>query len=84
MMLSDNQGSSPKSVLDDKALEDSSNDTNFNVDLYLNNEEDNGDDVVVPQTLSEKIPNARYSQEHLEGDALDAWIPALEQGGATI
>ncbi|GJV09861.1 hypothetical protein Tco_1351402 [Tanacetum coccineum] len=61
MMLSDNQGSSPKSVLDDKALEDSSNDTNFNVDLYLNNEEDNGDDVVVPQTLSEKVRTRIYN-----------------------
>ncbi|GJZ74111.1 hypothetical protein Tco_0638257 [Tanacetum coccineum] len=27
---------------------------------------------------------ASYSQEHFEGDALDPWIPALEQEGATI
>ncbi|GJW15853.1 hypothetical protein Tco_0019986 [Tanacetum coccineum] len=27
---------------------------------------------------------ARCSQEHLEGDSLDPWIPALEQGRATI
>ncbi|GKB18674.1 hypothetical protein Tco_0852597 [Tanacetum coccineum] len=27
---------------------------------------------------------ASYSQEHLEGDALDLWIPILKQGGATI
>ncbi|GKA17366.1 hypothetical protein Tco_0697203, partial [Tanacetum coccineum] len=26
----------------------------------------------------------RCSQEHLEGDALDPWIPALEKKGATI
>ncbi|GJW50941.1 hypothetical protein Tco_0092292 [Tanacetum coccineum] len=50
MVLSDNQGSSPKSMLDDKAFEDSSNDSYFDVDLYLNDEEDNGDNVVIPQT----------------------------------
>ncbi|GKC20547.1 hypothetical protein Tco_1022697 [Tanacetum coccineum] len=50
MMLLDNQGSSPKSVLDNKAFEDSINDSDFNVDMYLNDEEDNGDNVVVPQT----------------------------------
>nr|GEW08534.1 hypothetical protein [Tanacetum cinerariifolium] len=54
MMLSDNQGSSPKNVLDDKAFEDSGNDSDFDVDLYFNDEEDNDDNVVVPQT-----PNLR-------------------------
>ncbi|GJU93098.1 hypothetical protein Tco_1317854 [Tanacetum coccineum] len=51
MVLPDNQGSSPKSVFDDKAFEDSSNESDFDVDLYLNDEEDN---VVVPQTPSEE------------------------------
>ncbi|GKD41449.1 hypothetical protein Tco_1261656 [Tanacetum coccineum] len=74
MVIPDNQVGSPKSVLDGKALEDSSNCSNFDLDLYLNDEEDNGDNVVVLQTSSE-IPN-----EHLDGDALDPWIPALEQG----
>ncbi|GJZ88535.1 hypothetical protein Tco_0660317, partial [Tanacetum coccineum] len=41
MVLLDNQVSSPKSVLDDKALEDLSSDSNFNADLHLNDEEDN-------------------------------------------
>ncbi|GJZ91032.1 hypothetical protein Tco_0662959 [Tanacetum coccineum] len=50
MVLPKNQGSSPKSVLDDKAFEDS----NFDVDLYLNAEEANGDNVVVPQTPNEE------------------------------
>ncbi|GJT34006.1 hypothetical protein Tco_0924425 [Tanacetum coccineum] len=50
MVLSDNQGSSPKSMLDDKAFKDSRNDLDFDVDLYLNDEEDNGDKVVIPQT----------------------------------
>ncbi|GJV93497.1 hypothetical protein Tco_1541310 [Tanacetum coccineum] len=161
MVLPDNQGSSPKIVLDDKAFEDSSNDLDFDVDLYLNDEEDNGNNVIVPQTtnlreenrdmfssineviklmlamatnmscvvkndvgkeeskdnlkecdtlkvLDMAIPDgkltdvgledvymfvacivlclliAKCSKDHLEGDALDLWIPALEQGGATI
>nr|GFB06852.1 hypothetical protein [Tanacetum cinerariifolium] len=42
-------------MFDDKAFKDSSNDFKFDVDLYLNDEEDNGDNVVVPQTLSEGI-----------------------------
>nr|GEX42404.1 retrovirus-related Pol polyprotein from transposon TNT 1-94 [Tanacetum cinerariifolium] len=41
---------SPKSVLNDKAFEDLSNDSDFDVDLYLNDEKDNGDNVAVPQT----------------------------------
>ncbi|GJX78628.1 hypothetical protein Tco_0326777 [Tanacetum coccineum] len=39
MVLPNNQNGSPKSVLNNKALEDSSNDSNFNLDLYLNDEE---------------------------------------------
>ncbi|GKD13109.1 hypothetical protein Tco_1197516 [Tanacetum coccineum] len=127
MVLLDNQVSSPKSVLDDKACEDSSNDSDFDADLYINDEEDNGDNVVVSQTpIKEndigkeepkdnlkgkdtlKFPNGKLthirleyvymlvdcvilcllidscSQEHLEGNALNPWIPALKQGGATI
>ncbi|GJY16167.1 hypothetical protein Tco_0386589 [Tanacetum coccineum] len=112
MVLLDNQDSSPKSVLDDKAFQDSSSDSDFDVDLYLNDEEENGDNVVVPKTPSEEVrteiynirippslirgigedkiwdkirnPLTRYSQEHLEGDALDPWIPALKEEGATI
>nr|GEW04703.1 hypothetical protein [Tanacetum cinerariifolium] len=45
---------SPKSVLNDKAFEDLSNDSDFDVDLYLNDEKDNGDNVSVPQTLVRK------------------------------
>ncbi|GKB03287.1 hypothetical protein Tco_0831376 [Tanacetum coccineum] len=40
--------SSSKSVLDDKAFEDSSSDSDFDADLYLNIEEDNINDVVIP------------------------------------
>ncbi|GJS40948.1 hypothetical protein Tco_0565991 [Tanacetum coccineum] len=61
MVLSDNQCSSPKSVLDDKAFEDSSNDSNLDVYLYLNDEEDNGDNVVVPQTPSGEVRNRIYN-----------------------
>ncbi|GJZ70014.1 hypothetical protein Tco_1169196 [Tanacetum coccineum] len=55
MMLPDNQVSSPNSVLDDKTFENSRNDSNFDVDLYLNDEEDNGNNVVIPQTPSEEM-----------------------------
>ncbi|GJS98572.1 hypothetical protein Tco_0819742 [Tanacetum coccineum] len=61
MVLPDNQVGSPKSVLDDKALEDSSNDADFNLDLYLNDEEDNGNNVVVPQTPSEEVRTRIYN-----------------------
>ncbi|GJU67143.1 hypothetical protein Tco_1253402 [Tanacetum coccineum] len=37
-----------------------------------------------PDEVLGKEEEENYSQEHLEGDALDPWIPALEQGGATI
>ncbi|GJV45898.1 hypothetical protein Tco_1430434 [Tanacetum coccineum] len=62
MVLSDNQGSSPKSVLDDKAFEDSSNDSDFDVDLYLNDEEDNG---IGEDRIWDKIGNPR-SPNHIE------------------
>ncbi|GJT82850.1 hypothetical protein Tco_1057192 [Tanacetum coccineum] len=58
MVLPDNQGSSPKSVFDDKAFEDSSNESDFDVNLYLNDEEDN---VVVPQTPSEEVRTRIYN-----------------------
>ncbi|GJU93652.1 hypothetical protein Tco_1318408 [Tanacetum coccineum] len=54
MVLLDNQGSSSKSVLNDKAFEDSRNDSEFDVDLYLNDEEDNGDNMAIPQTPSKE------------------------------
>ncbi|GJV75786.1 hypothetical protein Tco_1507370 [Tanacetum coccineum] len=57
MMLPDNQGNSTKSVVDNKAFEDS----NFNVELYLNDEEDNGDNVVVPQTPSVEVRTRIYN-----------------------
>ncbi|GKC07876.1 retrovirus-related pol polyprotein from transposon TNT 1-94, partial [Tanacetum coccineum] len=42
------ESSSLKSVLDDKALEDSSSDSDFDGDLHLNDEEDNVNEVVIP------------------------------------
>ncbi|GJZ95837.1 retrovirus-related pol polyprotein from transposon TNT 1-94 [Tanacetum coccineum] len=48
MVLPDNQIGSPNSVLDEKMFENSSNDSDFNVELYLNDEKDNGDNVVIP------------------------------------
>ncbi|GKA41139.1 hypothetical protein Tco_0733732 [Tanacetum coccineum] len=101
MVLPDNQVGSPKSVLDGKALEDLSNCSDFDHDLYLNDEEDNGDNVVVLQTSTikpmlvvatnmscviendigkEESKDNLKDQEHLDGDALDPWIPALLQG----
>nr|GEU85943.1 hypothetical protein [Tanacetum cinerariifolium] len=44
-------------MLDDKTFENSSNDSDFNADLYLNNKEDNGDNVVVLQTLNLREEN---------------------------
>ncbi|GJW15464.1 hypothetical protein Tco_0019597 [Tanacetum coccineum] len=61
MVLSDNQGISPKSVLDDKAFEDLSNNLDFDIDLYLNNEEDNGDNMVIPQTPKEEVRTRIYN-----------------------
>ncbi|GJU13809.1 hypothetical protein Tco_1136205 [Tanacetum coccineum] len=63
MVLPDNQVGSPKSVLDDKDLEYSSNDADFNLDLYLYDEEDNGNIVVVPQTPSEEVRTRIYNIE---------------------
>ncbi|GKE86003.1 hypothetical protein Tco_1559745, partial [Tanacetum coccineum] len=62
MVLSDNQGSSSKSVLDDKVFEDSINDSDFDVDLYLNDEEDNG---IGEDRIWDKIGNPR-SPNHIE------------------
>nr|GEY42241.1 hypothetical protein [Tanacetum cinerariifolium] len=58
MVLPNNQVSSPESVLDNKALEDSSNDSNFDADLY--NEEDNVNNVVILQTPSEEVRTRIY------------------------
>ncbi|GJY72075.1 hypothetical protein Tco_0475778 [Tanacetum coccineum] len=61
MVLPDNQGISPKIVLDDKAFEDASNNSDFDIDLYLNDEEDNGDNMVVPQTPKEEVRTRIYN-----------------------
>ncbi|GJY17882.1 hypothetical protein Tco_0389373 [Tanacetum coccineum] len=61
MVLPNNQVSSPNIVLDGKDFENSSNDSDFDADLYLNNEENNGDNVVVPQTPSEEMRTMIYN-----------------------
>ncbi|GKB90898.1 hypothetical protein Tco_0963170 [Tanacetum coccineum] len=61
MVLPDNQISSPNSVLDDKVFENSSNDSDFNVDLYLNDEEDNGDNLVIPHIPNEELRTRIYN-----------------------
>nr|GEX30968.1 hypothetical protein [Tanacetum cinerariifolium] len=53
MVLSHNQIGSPNSVLDCKMLDNSSNDSHE--ESYLNDEEDDNDSMVVPQTPSEEI-----------------------------
>ncbi|GJR06030.1 hypothetical protein Tco_0529014 [Tanacetum coccineum] len=52
MVLPDNQVSSPKSVLDNETFENSSNESDFDANDYLNDDEDN---VVVPQTPNEEV-----------------------------
>nr|GEU52863.1 hypothetical protein CTI12_AA142300, chloroplastic [Tanacetum cinerariifolium] len=61
MVLPKNQVSSQNSMLDDKAFESLSNDSDFDADLYLNDEEDNGKNVVIPQTPSEEIRTRIYN-----------------------
>ncbi|GJS55622.1 hypothetical protein Tco_0628984 [Tanacetum coccineum] len=69
MMLPENQSGSPNSVLDSKMLENSSNDSHE--ELYLNDEEDDGDSIVVPQTPSKeirtKIDNTRVPPPLIRG-----------------
>ncbi|GJV95458.1 hypothetical protein Tco_1547035 [Tanacetum coccineum] len=48
-------------MLDNKALEDSSSDSNINEDWY--NVEDNDNDVVIPQTTREKVTTRIYNTE---------------------
>ncbi|GJV35331.1 hypothetical protein Tco_1407808 [Tanacetum coccineum] len=56
MVLPDNQMGSPYNVLDNQIFETSSNDSHpSNVEMYLNDEEDDGDNMVIPQTPSEEI-----------------------------
>nr|GEV11427.1 hypothetical protein [Tanacetum cinerariifolium] len=55
MVLPDNQVNSAKTILDDKALEESSSCSDFYADLHLNDEEDNGNEVVIFQTLREEV-----------------------------
>ncbi|GJY39376.1 hypothetical protein Tco_0425740 [Tanacetum coccineum] len=76
MVLSDNQIGSPDSVLDDKMFENSSNDSDFNVELYLNDEEHNDDNVVVPQTLNLREEN-RYMFSSIN-DAIILQVPLKE------
>ncbi|GKD83694.1 hypothetical protein Tco_1350533 [Tanacetum coccineum] len=64
MVLPNNQNGSPKSVHNNKALEDSSNDLDFNLDLYLNDKEKNGDVVVAPQNPNEE-ERTRYREYDL-------------------
>ncbi|GKC27199.1 hypothetical protein Tco_1034493 [Tanacetum coccineum] len=61
MVLPNNQVSSSKSMLDDKAIEDSSSDSNFDKDLYHNNEKDIVNDVIIPQTPSEEVRTRIYN-----------------------
>ncbi|GJV05174.1 hypothetical protein Tco_1338743 [Tanacetum coccineum] len=53
MVFLDNQIGSPNSVLDSKMLDNSSNDSHE--ELYLNDEEDDSDSMVIPQTPSKEI-----------------------------
>ncbi|GKC19786.1 hypothetical protein Tco_1021936 [Tanacetum coccineum] len=73
MVLQNNQVSSPKSMLNNKAFEDSCNDSDFDEDCY--HIEDNGVDVVIPQTSSEevstRIHNIRTHPSPIEGSRED-------------
>nr|GEV07948.1 hypothetical protein [Tanacetum cinerariifolium] len=53
MVLLNNQISSPNSVLDSKMLDSSSNDSHE--ELYLNDEEDDGDSMIVLQTPNKEV-----------------------------
>nr|GEX52720.1 hypothetical protein CTI12_AA533620 [Tanacetum cinerariifolium] len=55
MVLSNTKIGSPKSVLESKMFQNSSNDSHSNDELYINDEEDDTDSMVVPQTISEEI-----------------------------
>ncbi|GKC89569.1 hypothetical protein Tco_1150218 [Tanacetum coccineum] len=84
MVFPNNQVSSPKSMLDDKAFEDSCNDSDFDVDFYLNDEEDNCDNVVVPQTPSEEVFLPCYYVHNVllrrvkDGDRGRLWFKVFE------
>ncbi|GJV98397.1 reverse transcriptase domain-containing protein [Tanacetum coccineum] len=88
MVLLDNQVFSPKSVLDDKAFEDSSNDSDFDLESYINDGEDNGDNVVVPQTLiimeylvkiSKKARILELKRRHLKILTLTSYTPLKKE-----
>nr|GEX38331.1 hypothetical protein [Tanacetum cinerariifolium] len=56
MVPLDNPLGSLNNVLDNQILDIASDDLNpSNVEMYLNDEEDNGDDMIIPQTPSEEI-----------------------------
>ncbi|GJY22833.1 hypothetical protein Tco_0396491 [Tanacetum coccineum] len=64
MVLPDNSIGSPNNVLNNQIFETLSNDSHASsVEMYLNDEEDDGDSMVIPQTPSEdiriKIDNTR-------------------------
>nr|GEV01264.1 hypothetical protein [Tanacetum cinerariifolium] len=56
MMPSDNPLGSPDNVLDNQIFDTVSDDSHpLNVEMYLNDEEDDGDNMIIPQTPSEEI-----------------------------
>ncbi|GKA79354.1 hypothetical protein Tco_0785950 [Tanacetum coccineum] len=64
MVLSENPMGSLDNVLDNQIFKTSSNDSHgSSVEMYLNDEEDDGDSIVIPQTPSEetrtRIDNTR-------------------------
>nr|GEV35919.1 hypothetical protein [Tanacetum cinerariifolium] len=61
IVLLDNQVNSAKTVLDDKALEDSSSILDFDADLYFNDEEYNGNEVVIRETSREEVRTRIYN-----------------------
>ncbi|GJS52593.1 retrovirus-related pol polyprotein from transposon TNT 1-94 [Tanacetum coccineum] len=64
-VLPDNPMSSPDNVLDNQIFDTLSTDSHpSNVEMYVIDEEDDGDNMIIPQTLSEeiktRIDNTRY------------------------
>ncbi|GKA19063.1 hypothetical protein Tco_0698978 [Tanacetum coccineum] len=56
MVLLDNPLGSPDNVLNNQIFDTLSNDSlTSNVEMYFNDEEDNGDDMIIPQTPNEEI-----------------------------
>nr|GEX86917.1 hypothetical protein [Tanacetum cinerariifolium] len=55
MVLPKNQDNSPRSVLENEMFEISSNESGFDTDDHLNDEEANNENVVVPQAPNEEM-----------------------------